>query len=194
MKGHKKVGEGVMITKNGTVVVGKWREGLLHGRAVAFTPFGGRILGNFCNGKLNGWVLSFYLNQVIRCTVYYENQIDGERLTFEEREKMWVASRCAPDGRILSIIHAERGTSAELPSFVHSEELKELLERYVLNREKYLHSELVEEIDITLTTSYLGFVDEERKPCGLGCVYGNKELYCGNFFEGVLEHYGRMLF
>ena len=47
---------------------------------------------------------------------------------------MWVASKCSPDGRILSIIHAERGSSAELPSFVQSEELKELLCRYVLNR------------------------------------------------------------
>ena len=28
----------------------------------------------------------------------------------------------------------------------------------------------------------------------MGCLYGQRELYCGNFFEGVLEHYGRMLF
>lgn len=33
---------------------------------------------------------------------------------------MWVATKCAVDGRIISIIHAERGTSAELPSFVQS--------------------------------------------------------------------------
>lgn len=116
---------------------------MLHGRSVIFTPFGGRILAYFNYGKLNGWVLSFYQDQVIRCTLYYENQIDGERLTFDEKDKMWVASKCSADGKILSIIHAERGTSAELPSFVQSEELKELLHCYVVNREKYLQSEVI---------------------------------------------------
>ena len=36
-------------------------------------------------------------------------------------------------------------------------------------------------------------MDEERKPCGLGCAYSEREMYFGNFFEGVLEHYGRMM-
>jgi hypothetical protein len=40
----------------------------------------------------------------------------------------------------------------------------------------------------------LGFIDEERRPCGLGVICTSKEVYAGNFFEGVLEHYGRMLF
>ena len=71
IRGGKKAGEGVLIFKNGTTVVGRWREGLIHGRAMLFTPFGGRILGSFSNGKLSGWLLSFYQSQVIRCTLYY---------------------------------------------------------------------------------------------------------------------------
>jgi hypothetical protein len=34
---------------------------------------------------------------------------------------MWVATKCSIDGRMLSIIHAERGISAELPSFIQSQ-------------------------------------------------------------------------
>jgi hypothetical protein len=71
LRGQKKMGEGVLMFKNGTLVVGKWTENMLHGRALIFTPFGGRILANFNFGKLNGWLLSFYQDQVIRCTLYY---------------------------------------------------------------------------------------------------------------------------
>jgi hypothetical protein len=53
---------------------------------------------------------------------------------------------------------------------------------------------MIDQQEITLTTNYVGYVDEEGRPCGLGCVYGGSEMYVGNFFEGVLEHYGRMLF
>jgi len=37
-------------------------------------------------------------------------------------------------------------------------------------------------------------VDEEKRPCGLGVICTEKEIYAGNFFEGTLEFYGRMLF
>lgn len=32
------------------------------------------------------------------------------------------------------------------------------------------------------------------KPSGLGAIYTDKEVYCGNYFEGALEHFGRMVF
>lgn len=28
----------------------------------------------------------------------------------------------------------------------------------------------------------------------MGAIYTNVEIYYGNFFEGALEHYGRILF
>ena len=34
---------------------------------------------------------------------------------------MWMASKCAPDGNILSLVHAEKGSKQELPSFIRSE-------------------------------------------------------------------------
>lgn len=37
-------------------------------------------------------------------------------------------------------------------------------------------------------------MDEERRPSGLGVICTEREIYAGNFFEGALEHYGRMLF
>ena len=53
---------------------------------------------------------------------------------------------------------------------------------------------MLEQFDISQQTKYIGFVDEEKKPCGLGCAFSEQEMYFGNFFEGVLEHYGRMMF
>jgi len=107
---------------------------------------------------------------------------------------MWVSSRCTQDGKVISILHAEKGIKGELPTFVRSEELRDMFSRFVVNRENFLGTQMLEQFEISLTTSYVGFVDEEKRPCGLGCAYSDHELYCGNFFEGVLEHYGRMLF
>ena len=139
VRGRLPSGEGVLMLRSGTVVFGNWREGLLDGRAVVFTPFGGRILASFSLGKLSGWVIAFYGSQVIRCALYYENRVDGERLTFDEGEKMWVAARVGTDGGMVSIVHAE------LPSFVADEQLKELLERYVVMGEKFLVGGLIDQ-------------------------------------------------
>jgi hypothetical protein len=81
-----------------------------------------------------------------------------------------------------------------LPSFIQSEELKDMFTRFAVMRESFLDTEILGQFEIGLTTSYIGFVDEEKRPCGLGCAYSDQEIYCGNFFEGVLEHYGRMMF
>ena len=43
-------------------------NGVLHGRAIIFTPFRAKILATFNYGKLNGWMLGFYGTNIIRCT------------------------------------------------------------------------------------------------------------------------------
>lgn len=99
---------------------------------------------------------------------------------------MWVSSRCTPEGKILSIIHAEKGSKSELPTFIQSEQLRDMFSRFAIMRESFLDTELINQFEIGLTTSYIGFVDEDKKPCGLGCAYSDQQIYCGNFFEGVL--------
>lgn len=49
---REKHGEGVMFLKNGTLIVGNWDHGLLYGRALIFTPFGGKTTAHFYNGSL----------------------------------------------------------------------------------------------------------------------------------------------
>ena len=105
-----------------------------------------------------------------------------------------MSAKCTYDGKLISINHVEKGHLMELPSFIQSEELKELISRYIVNREGFVTFETIECIENGVSSTFIGFVDEERKPWGLGLIYTNKELYCGNFFEGVLEHYGRMIF
>ena len=70
--------------RNGTNIFGKWKDDLLDGRALIFTPFRGKILANFHDGKLSGWVLAFYGKNILRLTKYYENQIDEDRLTYND--------------------------------------------------------------------------------------------------------------
>jgi hypothetical protein len=161
------------MLKNGTLIFGRWSNGWLDGRALIFTPFRAKILANFHQGKLNGWVIAFYSTHIIRCTLYYENQIDGEKLTFDEKEQMWVASKCTSEGKIKSIIHAEKGSRGSLPTFVNSEELKDMFGRFAVMRESFIETNLLDQFEISLTTSYIGFVDKERKPFGLGCAYSD---------------------
>lgn len=37
-------------------------------------------------------------------------------------------------------------------------------------------------------------MDEYNRPCGLGVIYSSTESFFGNYFEGSLESYGRMVF
>jgi len=73
VRGTIKSGEGIMIMRNGMMIIGNWSNDFLEGRALVFTAFGGKILANFIRGKLNGWMISFYRTNIIRCTLYYEN-------------------------------------------------------------------------------------------------------------------------
>jgi len=87
---------------------------------------------------------------------------------------MWVASKCTEDGRLLSISHMEKGDRLKLPSFIESEELLSLLNQCLLIKHKYLSLEYVQQIEINTTTSYIGFIDEEQRPCGLGAIYSDR--------------------
>ena len=49
-------------------------------------------------------------------------------------------------------------------------------------------------MEVSEKTNYIGLVDPENRPSGLGCVYSEKETYYGNYSEGSLEVYGRMMF
>lgn len=42
-----------MFLKNGTLIVGYWDHGFLHGKAMIFTPFGGKTIAEFYNGKID---------------------------------------------------------------------------------------------------------------------------------------------
>lgn len=58
-------------------------------------------------------------------THYFEDKIDGERVVFDGLEGIWVTSHYTPEGKFLSMVHVEAGTSARLPSFVLYEGLEE---------------------------------------------------------------------
>ncbi len=47
----------------------------------------------------------------------------------------------------------------ELPSFIHSEELKELIASYILNREAFVELQHIENIENGQSSSYIGFAD-----------------------------------
>ncbi len=71
-----------MFFKNGTLIVGNWDHGLLYGRVLIFSPFGGKTTAEFYNGtfliylgKLNGWAITVFTGKLIVCTNFYENTI-----------------------------------------------------------------------------------------------------------------------
>jgi len=68
----------------------------------------------------------------------------------------------------------EKGDRLKLPSFIESEELLSLLNQCLLIKHKYLSLEYVQQIEINTTTSYIGFIDEEQRPCGLGAIYSDR--------------------
>lgn len=66
-----KHGEGVMMVKNGNMIFGTWNQDLLDGRALILTSLGGKIMANFNLGKLNGWVLLSYGQNILKCLYFY---------------------------------------------------------------------------------------------------------------------------
>ena len=67
-----------MFLKSGTLIVGTWDHGYLNGRAVVFSPFGGRTLVEFYNGtlfcdvgKLTGWAITIFAGRLVIITAYY---------------------------------------------------------------------------------------------------------------------------
>ena len=74
---NEKNGEGMMMLKNGMMILGTWQKDYLNGPAVVFPPFGGIIRTNFIAGRLNGWAVSSFSDKVVTFTLYFEGKIDG---------------------------------------------------------------------------------------------------------------------
>lgn len=72
-----------MMLKNGTIIFGTWIQDLLDGKALIFTSLGSKIYANFNLGKLSGWAVAIYGEKIIKCLFFYENHIDGEKLTYD---------------------------------------------------------------------------------------------------------------
>ena len=49
---------------NGITVIGSWNEGKIHGNTIIITPFAAMIYANFCQGRLEGWVISKYKQNI----------------------------------------------------------------------------------------------------------------------------------
>ena len=61
-----------------------------------------------------------------------------------------------------------------MPEFIKSEELKELINSFVINKENFISFMNIHQFHINFATNYIGYVDEEAKPCGLGAIYTDK--------------------
>lgn len=95
------------------------------------------MLAQFIQGRFNGWAIATYRQKLVKCLLFFEGHLDGEKLTFDGSEGMWVSAKCAYDGKLLAITHVEKGSLVEPPSFLQSEELRSLLNRYIVNRERF---------------------------------------------------------
>lgn len=73
-----------MMLRNGTVIIGRWYNDLLDGRAVIYTSLGCKVLAQFAQGRFNGWTLVSYRTHLLKCLLFYEGHLDGEKLTFDE--------------------------------------------------------------------------------------------------------------
>ena len=73
-----------MMLRNGTVIIGNWDQDLLDGRALIFTSLGSKILAQFSMGKFHGWSMAEYKQKLLKCILFYENQLDGDKLTYDD--------------------------------------------------------------------------------------------------------------
>lgn len=83
------------------MIIGHWQRDKLNGRSLIFTPYGGILSAEFIDNKLNGWVLAQYNNKVVITNLYFEDRVDGPRLTYEGFEEMWIASNFTEDGKFV---------------------------------------------------------------------------------------------
>lgn len=56
---------------DGTCVIGTWKKGLLNGRTLIFTPFGGRVIVEYMNGQMNGWCVGRFGAKTVVITHYF---------------------------------------------------------------------------------------------------------------------------
>lgn len=49
-----------------------------------------------------------------------------------------MSAKCSYDGKLLSITHVEKGELSDPPSFLQSEELRQMLNRYIINQERFV--------------------------------------------------------
>ena len=160
-----------MIMNDGSAIVGNWHRDLLNGRVLIFTPFGGKIVAHYINGKLNGWSISLFENRIIILTHYFQDKIDGERIIFEEAEKLWVASKYTEHGKFIQITHIENGSRNKLPSFLDDEEIQYFFESVILHNQYLPHLKHIQSKPITSAMDYVGYCNQEGNPEGLGVLH-----------------------
>lgn len=56
------------------------------------------------------------------------------------------------------------------------------------------HLKTIKQMKICCNTTYVGYTDEKGVPSGLGCLFSTDEMFIGNFHEGCLHNFGRIIF
>ena len=80
------------------------------------TPFAAMIYANFCQGKLDGWVISKY-KQNIEIEHFTSNKSsENVKLIYEGFEGLWVKSKY-DERKFSKVLKLERAKSMDLPSF-----------------------------------------------------------------------------
>ena len=94
-----------MCINNGTFIVGSWNEDMLEGRALVVSALGGKLLGSFSHGKFSGWAISMFRRRVLKCFFFHDNQMQGDKLTYDRQQELWVCSKSSQRGKLDVITH-----------------------------------------------------------------------------------------
>ena len=125
---------------NGITIIGTWNEGDLEGHAVISTPFSALIFANFQKGKLHGWTISKYKDN-IEIQHYTNNKPTTKtKIIYEGFEGLWVRSLFNEQRKFMKVIDLEKiknKNEIELPSFADDDSLHKMF-NLVFKYKKFL--------------------------------------------------------
>ncbi|KAL4481179.1 hypothetical protein ABPG73_016192 [Tetrahymena malaccensis] len=200
---YKKEGLGIFIEDQGEMYIGEWSNDQMHGEGILHFRFGGYLYGKFKQNKVHGIaILNIPLKNQLFIGYWKQSMLNGVCFELNLNTKQWSLS-IYENGELKIKQQTEslemNSTGMVYPKIMDPyEEIKFWMSRqsnkqYFLERLINTQQKHIKYVNIDKGMDYIGFVEENNIPEGLGLVKCDKGFIYGQFCNGILEGYGRMV-
>ncbi|EAR97260.2 MORN domain protein (macronuclear) [Tetrahymena thermophila SB210] len=200
---YKKEGLGIFIEDQGEMYIGEWSNDQMHGEGILHFRFGGYLYGRFKQNKVHGIaILNIPLKNQLFIGYWKQSTLNGVCFELNLNSRQWSLS-IYENGELKEKQQTEalemNSSGMVYPKIMDPyEDIKFWMSRqsnkqYFLERNINTQQKHIKYINIDKGMDYIGFIEENNIPEGLGLVKCEKGFIYGQFCNGILEGYGRMV-